>query len=71
MSVGVATADVLDELVFEDRQHPRVKDFLAHWSKSEMSERVVAKLALGVRSPRVEHPVHVPFVDASILLIDN
>lgn len=69
--VRVAATDLLDELVLEDREHARVEDLLRDGLLGEVSEGVVAELAMSVRAPRVEDSVHITFVDAAVLRVDD
>ena len=65
--VLVSTADLLYELVLKGTYHSGVLDFLGYWLLSEVCIRVLPELSLAVRTPRVDNPMNVPLVDASIL----
>ena len=66
-SVGIAAADLFDELILEARDHPGVEDLLLDHFLSEVSHGVMTQLALSVGAPGVQHSLDIALVDAAVL----
>jgi hypothetical protein len=68
--VLIATAHLLDELVFERGQDSWIQHFLSDWLLGKVSIRVQAQLALSIRAPCVDYSMQISFVYTAVVSVE-